>query len=88
MNERTETTSKGTAEKSTPSPTSGAAEKAPPKRKPRQTEASSSRGKVRKNANDLKLEAIKVLTNLPEGGRFFITYEMSDGTKETINSWN
>lgn len=45
------------------------------------------RGRVKKDANGLKFEAIKILTSLPEDGKFFLIYE-DDGKKETVNCWN
>ena len=44
--------------------------------------------KSQKNSSELRLEAVRVLTNLPEDGRFFLIVEAEEGTKEIIASWN
>jgi len=46
------------------------------------------RMRVRRDANELKFEAIRALSNLTEGGRFFLLVEGPEGKKETINCWN
>lgn len=48
----------------------------------------SGKGRVKRNASDLKFEAIRVLSNLPEDGRFFLVTESQDGKKETVSCWN
>lgn len=83
MSERTEmqeTSGKGTA-----LPTATGAEKI--RRKPRSAEPNSSGGRPKKDSSDVVFGAIQALANLPEGGRFFLTYEASDGAK-VIDCWN
>ncbi len=43
---------------------------------------------MRRDAGELKFEAIRALSNLAEGGRFFLLVEGPDGKKETINCWS
>jgi hypothetical protein len=48
----------------------------------------SPKSRARKDANELKFEAIRVLSNLVEGGKFFLLVETPDGKKDTVNCWN
>lgn len=45
------------------------------------------KSRVRKDATELKFEAIRILSNLTEE-RFFLLFETPDGKKEVVNCWN
>jgi len=93
MNEKSGTTPGSTDEKNpaSTSPSSQGASQtsaSTPAKRGRKSGDSASRGKPRKDINELKFETIRILSNLPEEGRFFFTSEAPDGVKETINCWD
>ena len=49
--------------------------------------AASGKNKAQKDHTELRLQAIQALVNLPEGGRFFLTFVTQEGQTETIDTW-
>ena len=39
------------------------------------------------DASELRLEAIRALTNLPQEGQFFLIYNTQDEQKNIVNGW-
>ncbi len=39
------------------------------------------------DASELRLEAIRALTNLPQEGQFFLIYDTQDDQKSIVNGW-
>jgi len=78
----------------TVTPGSGGPQVAAPTRRRQRLPGDSEKGstgpksRVRRDANELKFEAIRVLSNLAEDGKFFLLFETPDGKKEVVNCWN
>lgn len=52
------------------------------------TEKDQAGGKGRVRSSDLKFEAIRALSNLPEGSSFFLFCETPEGGKNTFHCWS
>ena len=87
MNEQIVTAPENVSPKNPSSPPAPSSIETPAKRG-RKPGDSAGKSKTKKDVNELKFETIRILSNLPDEGKFFFIYQADDGIKDVITSWD